>query len=77
MSPLSLPPLSPSLSYILTSFIDVESLRQIFSAMGAVDVIVGKMSEYKTSSDVQLYACWALLELLSSSDDGKLVCMHV
>ncbi len=33
-------------------------------------MIVGKMSDFKSNADVQLYACWAVLELLSG-DSGE------
>lgn len=43
-------------------------MRRDLLDRGLMDLIVVKMAAHKASADVQIYGCWALLELAAGTD---------
>jgi hypothetical protein len=62
-NPASQPPCACAV--IVTS----DALRKDMLSQGLMDAIVERMAAHRSSTDVQLYACWALLEL-AAGDAG-------
>jgi hypothetical protein len=60
-----IPPLTPRVSLCGRQ----DEFRIILMGMGAIDVITTSMATHRYDPDMQLYACWALVEL-ASGDEG-------